>query len=251
MKTILKYGTLLLLITHSWLSGAQEFSITNVELAGDKLVIFYDLIDTVKNRHYTVHVYSSMDSYLNPLEKISGDAGLEVAPGKHKKITWNIAEELAPDFEGKVGLEVRGRLYVPFVRFTGFEDYGIRKRGVPFVITWSGGTRLNVLNFDLYQEDTKIWTQPSVANTGNFEMTIPTSVKPGRGYLFRISDTKNKDQVVFTSEFAIKRKIPLGLKAIPLLAAGAAAFYIISGSGDDESFRIPNAPCPGNTDDCN
>ena len=163
MKAILKYGLLLLLMTLSWISSAQEFAITSVELAGDKMLVFYNLIDTVKNRHYTIHVYSSIDRYLNPLGKISGDVGLEVAPGKNKKITWNISEEFGADFSGKVGVEVRGRLYVPFVRFTGFEDYGVLKRGAPFVITWSGGTRQNVLNFDLYRNETKICasTRPS------------------------------------------------------------------------------------------
>ncbi len=249
MRRIGTYLTLALLIMQSRICSAQEFSISYVELAADKLVVYYDLVDTVKERHYTIHVYSSLDNYLNPLEKVSGDAGLEVAPGLNKRITWNIGEEMGADFVGKVGLEVRGRLYVPFVRLTGFEDYGMHKRGKPFVITWSGGTRQNVLNFDLYQNETKIWTQPSVANTGNFEMTIPTSVKPGKVYRFRISDTKNKDEVVYTSDFDIKRKIPLAAKFIPIVAVGTAIYLLIPEDG--KTFSIPDAPYPDGTEDCN
>ena len=242
-------NTLFLMLLAGMAARAQEFSITRVELAGDELVIFYDLVDTVVNRHYTVHVYSSIDSYLNPLEKINGDAGLEVAPGKNKRIEWNIAEELGSDFEGKVGIEVRGRLYVPFVRFTGFDDYKVRKRGVPFVITWSGGTRQNVLNFDLYKGDTRVWTQANIANAGHYEMEIPTSVKPGKGYRFRISDTKNKDEVVYTGEFVIKRKIPLGLKALSVLAVGGGVYFLFSPGPTNTGLIDPL--CPEGDNSCN
>src|SRR5688572_26877076 len=158
---------------------AQEFTLRKLELAGDKLVVHYDLIDTVRNRHYTVNVYSSKDNFLHPLQKVSGDAGLEVVPGKNRKIVWAAKEELGHDFDGKVGLEVRGRLYIPFVRFKGFEDYRVVKRGKPYILSWTGGTRQNILNFELYKGDHKVWAQPPVANTGSHELIIPTSVRPG------------------------------------------------------------------------
>lgn len=231
---------------------AQEFNITRFELAGDKLLVFYDLIDTVKNRNYTVNVYSSKDNFLNPIQKLSGDAGLEVTPGRNKKITWNAKEELGADFVGKIAIEIRGRLYVPFVRFGGFEDYKVRKRGVPFTITWTGGTRQNVLNFDLYKGDSKVWTQAGVGNTGNYELTIPTHVKAGSGYRFKISDSKNKEDVVFTGEFAIKPRIPLVVKAIPIAALAGGAYLLLSGDkpvvGNE---NLVNAPCPGGGDECN
>jgi Ser-Thr-rich glycosyl-phosphatidyl-inositol-anchored membrane family len=245
----------LLLMAVSGYVRAQEFSIKRFELAGDKLIVFYDLIDTVKNRHYTVTVFSSRDNFLNPIQRVNGDVGLEVAPGLQKKIVWNVKEELGKDFAGGVGVEIRGRLYVPFVRFGGFEDFKVRKRGVPFTITWTGGTRQNVLNFDLYNGDTKIWTQAGVGNTGHYELTIPTDVKPGQGYRFKVSDTKNKDEVVYTETFAIKRKVPLAFKVVPVLAvAGAAAFLFKGGSGPatpSEPEALINAPCPDGTNNCN
>lgn len=210
---------------------AQEFEIKRYELAGDNIIIFYDLIDTVKNRSYTINIYASKDNYLNPLAKISGHAGLEVKPGKNKKLIWNAKEELGTAFAGKVALEIRGRVYVPFVRFVSFEDIESRRRGVPFVVTWNGGTRQNILNFDLYQGNKKVWTQANVANNGNYEFEIPTSVKPGKDFRFKISDSKNKDEIVYTPTFALKRKIPLALKAVPLFALVAVGVIASLNSG--------------------
>lgn len=68
MKAFLTFA----LISMVQIVCAQEFSITRVELAGDKLLIYYDLIDTVKERFYKVHVYSSKDNYLNPIKNVSG-----------------------------------------------------------------------------------------------------------------------------------------------------------------------------------
>ncbi|HEY5823498.1 MAG TPA: GPI anchored serine-threonine rich family protein [Cyclobacteriaceae bacterium] len=242
----------LLISTASMSLKAQEFIITRFELAGDKLLVYYDLIDTVKNRHYTVRVYSSKDNFLNPVQKLSGDAGLEVAPGKNKKITWNAKEELGAEFAGRIAIEIRGRLYVPFVRFGSFEDYKVMKRGVPFTITWTGGTRQNVLNFDLYNKsNTKVWTQAGVGNTGNYEITIPTNVKPGKGYRFRISDSKNKDDIVYTGEFAVKRRVPLLVKIIPVVALAGVGYVIFSGKDDPAGTEdIVNPPCPGG-ENCN
>lgn len=250
MKKIL---ILSLLLSATDFSSAQEFTMKWVELAGDKLLIYYDLIDSVKDRRYTINLYSSLDNYINPLQKLSGDRGLEVKPGTNKKIIWNAKEELGAAFDGKVGLEIRGRLYIPFVRFTGFEDYKVRKRGVPFAITWSGGRPQNVLNFDLYnKEGTLVWTEPGVGNTGNTEITIPTSVKPGSGYSFRISDAKNRDEVVNTGGFEIKRKIPLLLKAVAVAGIGGIIYLLSTKDGGSSGpEEIVPAPCPDGTNNCN
>jgi hypothetical protein len=235
-----------LLLTISGLTlHAQEFSMKTVELAGEKLILHYDLSDSVKNRFYTITLYSSKDNFLNPLEKVTGDIGIEVKPGANNKIIWSAKDELGASFQGGVSLEIRGKVYIPFVRLTGFEDYKSVKRGKPIVVTWSGGTRQNILNFELYKGDEKIWVQPSVANTGNYELKIPTNVKPGHGYRFRISDSKNKDEVVFTTPFTIKRKVPLGLKVLPVAAVGTVIYLLLGKSADN---AIPDPLTPSDKD---
>jgi hypothetical protein len=205
---------------------AQEFAIRKIELGTEQLIVHYDLIDTVANHTYSIYAYSSRDNFLSPLEKVVGDVGLEVRPGLNRKLIWNAKDELGQQFAGDVELEIRGRLYVPFIRFEGFKEVEVRKRNVPFLVKWSGGTRQNILNFQLYQGDKLRHTFPNVPNSSEYRLTIPTSVRPGKDYYFKITDTKNKDQVVLTTTFLIRRRYPLALKAFPLaLAAGAVAFF--------------------------
>jgi len=241
----MKTFTVLILIGSSFLVKAQEFSIKKVELTSEAVILHYDLIDTVRARTYTVNLYSSKDSYLAPLQKVKGDAGLEVRPGVNKKIVWNSKEELGTTFRGDIELEVRGRAYIPFIKFDGFQDEQVIKRGKPKTMIWSGGTRQNILNFSLYKGDEYIDVIPNVANSGNYDMIIPTSVKPGNGYYFLVSDSKNKDQVMKTNTFKVKRKVPLGLKALPLVAIGAAIPFLGGSSGPGE-LDMPNDP-PGSS----
>lgn len=233
---------LVLMLLASVNGAAQEFAIRQVETFGEKLVVHYDLIDTAKDHTYSVYVYSSRDNFLNPLEQISGDAGLEVRPGKNRKITWNAKGELGPTFAGEVELEIRGRLYIPFIRFEGFSNVEVRKRGVPFLVKWSGGTRQNILNFQLYQGKKLAHTFPNAPNDAEHRLTIPASVKPGKGYYFRISDTKNKDQVVITPEFEIRRRYPLALKALPVLLIGGVVYLLLPDAGPDPIDGPPAAP---------
>jgi hypothetical protein len=224
---------------------AQEFAIKKVEIATDKVFIFYDLVDTVSSRTYTVNLYSSRDSYVSPLQKVQGDLGLEVKPGRNRKITWNAKEELGAEFEGKVGLEVRGKLYIPFIRFQGFKDHVVRKRGVPFDIVWSGGRASSLINFELLKDD-KLVTVPQnnvAATVGKATIRIPKNVKPGYNYRFRIVDSKNKDDVVYTDAFRVKRKIPLALQILPVLAVGYAAYAITNkSSGGPPEIADPITP---------
>lgn len=215
------------LFARTYQASAQEFSIKQIEVGGDLLTLHYDLIDTVKDHTYSIYVYSSKDNFLSPLQKIAGDAGLEVRPGLNRKVVWSAKEELGTDFKGEIELEVRGRLYIPFIRFEGFRDVEQRKRGVPFLVKWSGGTRQNILNFQLYLSDKLKHTFPNAPNNSEHKITIPVSVKPGKGYYFKISDTKNKDQVVNTPTFEIKRRYPLALKMLPILAVGGAIYFLL------------------------
>lgn len=220
---------------------AQTFTIDRFERAGDDLIIHYNLADTIKNRVYTINLYASTDNYINPLTKVEGDLGLEVKPGGNRKIIWHAKEELGAAFKGSVALEVRGKLYVPFVRLSAFEDFRKFKRKKDYKITWTGGRDNQVLNFDLYKGDKKITTYPNIANVGNYNLRFE-GVRPGRNYKLKITDTKNKDDVVISEPFKIKRKTPLLLKAIPILGLGFALVQLTPITIND----IVDPPTPDN-----
>ena len=131
--------------------SGQKFAIKRIELAGPAIHVYYDLLDSTAKKTYTITLYSSKDNFISPMQKVSGDLGLEVRPGQNKKITWNAREELGADFEGKVAIEVRGRVYVPFIKLDQMTK--VMKRMKTYEITWTGGTQQNILNFELYRNE--------------------------------------------------------------------------------------------------
>lgn len=234
---------LVTLLCCSLTAYSQRFLIDKIEHAGDNIVLYYQLIDSISNRSYTINVYSSLDNYINPLTKVTGDLGLEIKPGGNRKITWLAKEELGPDFTGEVSLEVRGKIYIPFVKLDGFDDYKKFKLKKNYKITWTGGRENQVMNFDLYRGDKKITTFPNIANVGQYNLKFE-NVKPGGKYSFRISDIRNKDDVVVTEPFKIKRKVPLLVKLLPILAAGYLA-TTLAGSSEDNTIPEPVKPTGG------
>jgi hypothetical protein len=216
--------TLILVAFWQFVAG-QEFKINLVEITAEGIALHYDLVDTTRNRFYTIHVFSSKDDFLNPLTKVKGDVGLEVRPGTGKKILWD-NKELGATFRGNVELEVRGRVYVPFVHFTNLKDFKAFKRTKPTTLIWTGGTRQNILNFNLYKGDELVTVVSNVANSGSYDMVIPRSVKPGNSYYFIVSDSKNKDQMMKTSEFAVKPRVSLLFKILPVAVAGGLIYAL-------------------------
>lgn len=237
MKKLLVISFIILVASRS---SGQTFTINRVEVSGDFVNLYYELTDALEGRTYTVTMFSSHDNFISALQKVKGDVGLEVRPGANKKISWNAKEELGADFAGKVGLEIRGRVYIPFIRMDGLNKTFKRLR--PTELTWSGGTQQNILNFDLYKGEDKITSFPNLANVGHYTMTIPSTVKPGKDYRFKITDTRNKDQVVYTQPFAVKRKVPLLLKAIPIVLIGTAGYLAASGNSGPKNIADPPTP---------
>lgn len=224
---------------------SQDIIIRRIELEADKVSLFYDLKDTTRGRFYTLNLYSSRDNFINPLTKATGDLGLEVVPGSNRKIEVNAKEEFGATFEGKVAFELRAKVYIPFIRLEGFNDYKKFKRGKPYEIHWSGGRPQNVLNFELYKGDSKVHTFSNIANGGKYVMIFPPDTKPGDNYRFKISDTKNKDEIVNTKEFSVKPKIPLALKLVPFVAVSAGLYFILKPK-DKCPDCLPEFPLPEN-----
>lgn len=242
MKT---YVVLLVFLLSAAAASAQRFDIKGVELEGEHLNIYYDLTDENMSNTYTISLFSSRDNFISALTKVSGDQGLEVHPGVNKKIVWNAREELGSDFEGKVSLEVRGRIYIPFIKLDELQK--TFKRGKPTHVSWSGGSSQAVLNFELYRGEEKIESYPSVPNVKQYDFTVSSSVKPGDDYYFRISDSKNKDDVVLSPKFAVKRKVPLVFKVVGVVAVGGLIYAVTSGSSES-SKDIPAPLSPETID---
>lgn len=208
-------------------SKSQTIKVTNIGYEQNKVVITYQLQDSVVGRYYTVGVYTSEDDYTNPLKHVEGDVGLEIKPGKERKIYWDAKLEQGAFYEGKMAFELRGKEFMPFISMGGFEEVKTIKRGREYNITWTGGGAHNILNFDLYDEEKKVLTFPNIANAGHYKLILPKWVKPGNNYKFKISDTKNSEEVIYTEVFKVRRKIPLVYTVLAGIGVGGAAAAII------------------------
>jgi hypothetical protein len=79
----------------------------------------------------------------------------------------------------------------------------------------------------MYKGTEKTLSLLNIANVGHYTLTLPMSVRPGKGYQFEISDTRNKDEVVLSNTFSVKRRIPLVAKVVPAVIIGAGIFFLV------------------------
>jgi hypothetical protein len=137
MKMKYTFIAFLLLLTVQ-ASNAQNFVIQRIVHSSDDISVYYDLFDDNKNQKYFIQVFSSTNNYSSPLQKVTGDVGIDVKPGISQRIVWNIKEELGKDFVGDIQLEIRGKVYVPFMVMANIGANHIFKRAKPTELFWTG-----------------------------------------------------------------------------------------------------------------
>lgn len=204
---------------------AQTVMIKKVELAGENIIVHYELEDATPNREYLLHLYSSFNSFSTPMTKVTGDVGQEIQPGVNKKMIWNVRSELG-GYKGKLSLEIRGRAYTPFVKLQNFETQKAYKRGKRYNITWkAGGT--NPIHLELFHGDKRIQGEMNHPNNGVYTLSIPPKTKPGKDYRLRISDSKNSDEIVYTPYFKIAPKVsPIIKYGVTAVVVGGVVYFL-------------------------
>lgn len=220
---------------------AQKASIKKVELAGEKVIVYYDLEDSNPANEYQIHLYASQSNFTTALTKVTGDVGNEIKPGFDKKIEWKLRDEIGP-YKGRLALEIRGRMFMAVARFNGISAGDKFKRGKSHLINWRPGNG-NPINIELLKDGSPVTSQLNQPNNGASNLFIPLQSQVGDGYTIRITDTKNTSDFVVSEPFTVQRKIPLGLKALPVVAVGAAVLFL-GGGGEKGSSEIPDPPHP-------
>ena len=232
---------LVLLLLSGTMIYAQNVAVKKVELAGDKIIVYYDLEDSNQNNDYQIFLYSSQNNFATALSHVTGDVGNEVKPGANRKITWNIKEELGP-YKGKLALEVRGKVYAPFVKLQGFEIHKKYKRGKSYTISWKANSPTPI-HIELYKGSQKLSGETNHPNNGLYSISFSTKSKPGKDYRLKFTDSRNSDEIVYTPYFQVSPKIPLLLKVAPIVIAGALAPMLFkekpTDDPDDEVGLIP------------
>lgn len=234
---------------------AQTVSIKKVELAGEKIIVQYDLEDSNPNNEYQIQLYSSQSNFSTALTRVKGDVGNEIKPGSNKKIEWSIREELGP-YKGKLSLEIRGRMFISVAKINNISEGEKFKRGKSHTVTWKPGNN-NTVTIQLLKGDQPVSTQNNQSNNGSYTFFIPTHTAIGKDYSIRITDTSDGQNFTTSQPFSVTRKIPLLLKVVPILAVGGAAVFFLGsddgggggGGGDtggaDTEIKLPDFPGGG------
>ena len=226
MKMKLPWLTFIILwLGHS--ATAQQFIIKRIEQTPESIMIHYDLINTPRIQPYLVQVFSSRDNFLNPLTHVSGDVGIDVQPGINHKITWNVKEELGDAFKGDIQLEIKGKVYVPFISVSAIGKKGIVKRAGGTEITWSGDTNKNILTFSLFRNSEMVTVIPNIPNIGKSKIPLPLKIEPGGGYYFVITETGDPEHIVKTEEFMVKKRYSTIVKIAPVAIVAAVVVLLI------------------------
>ncbi|HEX8041129.1 MAG TPA: hypothetical protein VF490_18385 [Chryseosolibacter sp.] len=234
------------LLVAATLAHAQRASIKKVELAGEKIIVYYDLEDSNPANEYQINLYASQSNFATALTKVKGDVGNEVKAGPNKKIEWNIREELSP-YKGKLSLEIRGKMFVPVAKINSISEGDKFKRGKNHLLTWKPGNS-NPINIELLKNGTPVSSQVNQPNNGSYSLFIPASAVLGKDYTLRITDTKDGENVTVSHPFAVTRKVPLLLKVVPILAVGGAVAVLAGGGGGGGDNGGPTSnliPLPG------
>ncbi len=224
---------------------AQTVTIKKVELAGENIIVHYELDDSNPNNEYLINIYSSKDNYFAPLTKVSGDVGMEVKPGINKKITWKIRDEYG-NYKGKIALEIRGKVYVPFAKLQGFDAKKTYKKGSTVNLKWKASGS-NPINIELYKGGERVLSELNVPNNGSHALFIPKHVKNGKDYRLKISDTKNTEELFYTDYFKVAPKIPMIAKVGAGLAVVAVVVVVVTkgGGGGEKKTGSSEIDLPG------
>lgn len=230
----------------------QKVTISKVDLAGEKIIVYFALEDANANHEYLLNIYSSNDNFTEPLKNVTGDIGPEVKPGADKKVVWSIGQEYG-GFKGRIALEIRGKVYTPFVKLQDFSTKKSYKRGKTYNITWKAGSN-NPIHIELYKGNLRMDGAMNQPNNGIYTLNIPPKSKSGGDYRLKISDARNNDEVIFTPYFKVAPKIPMAAKIAGglLIVGGGVAAVGLSGGGEGGGTtgggKIPNPPIPPDGD---
>ena len=241
-------GIIGLLITVNGFS--QTVAIKKIELAGQNIIVHYDLDDSNPNNEFQINLYASKDKFSAPLVKVKGDVGPDVKPGIGKKIEWNINEEFA-GYKGKISLEIRGKVFVPFVKLRDFDTKKKYKRGKSYNVAWRPGNT-NPIHIELYKGSQRVAGELNHPNNGMYTLSIGSKVSKGKDYRLKITDSKHPDEIIYSDYFTVAPKIPLLVKVIPALAVAGGLGVVLSsmggGGGDnggpvtDTTIDVPPFP---------
>ncbi len=230
-------GLLLLALSLPLLSFSQKLENQKAIVQGDKIIVTYDLSLGFPGDKFDVSLYGSHNNFSSPLQRVNGDVGRGLTPGKGKTIEVDARNEIG-NYKGELSFEVRAEV---IAAFTLTSAVGALKRGKSMSLAWRGGTKNQDVKIELIRGGVSQGAVGSATNNGSYQWTVPPNQKTGSDYQLHLVNGKEEFK---TESFSIKHKVPTLLKVIPFIVVAAVVGLAggsksASGTAKDNSLPMP------------
>jgi hypothetical protein len=187
---------------------SQKVENVKTLIDGERVVITYDLIDTLPGDTLFISIYPS-DPYIElPLQGLAGDVGKVFGGGKGKNIVWSAKDQIL-NSKNPISFDVRAELVYRFVLLTKVKDTRRSKR---IVLKWNAWPDRSI-NIQLVKDNTVQFSIANSVSKGEYSWKVPSGQDIGSFYQLRFA---NGNQILLTNEFKIKHRIPTAVKLLPL-----------------------------------
>ncbi|MBS1541928.1 MAG: hypothetical protein JSS73_14850 [Bacteroidetes bacterium] len=231
---------------------------------GKKVTLTYDLLHSDTSKRFYVQVFSSTDDFTQPLDHVTGAVGANIKPGLSRQIFWDVLKSLPPDFDKDIVYRIKISLNpLPIkkveppagqkeIAIPAATQLGTKKtfmlispafcrRGKKYNIQWQGAAPTDQLVFELTDA---LHTQKIIGQSTGKEnwwtWLVPADIKTGNYTLRATANGKSAEAV--TLPLHIRRKTPLIVKALPVLAAGVVVVLITGKKTGDTTLPGPVNP---------
>jgi len=118
------------------------------------------------------------------------------------------------------------------------------KRGNAIQVRWTGGNPDDEYALDLFDGRFHYRHVGELKNSGTYPWIIPTDVKPGKEYKFKLTNTEDFGEYAFSNTFIIKRRVPVAVWIVPgaLVVGGAVYFLFFHGEEEEPDLPAPIEP---------
>jgi hypothetical protein len=230
---------LLFMSAASYQAGAQIVSGVQATIVGTSIKINYSVSSTRPNQKYRVRLFSSLDQFTAPLtEGVTGDLGDDISLSASNSIT--IADPISTlgPIAGDVSFKVRADLIYNPVTINKPISFFAAKRGKNVEVRWEGGLKNEIISFNLYRNLNLV--QEDLHTTNNYGSTfikIPKKLELGEGYSMQM-EVPSLDAPLDLPDFQVKRKQPIAVRVITLVAVLVAAYIVWAAAVDGGGLLV-------------
>lgn len=232
---------ILLLILFFYQSAvSQKVERAAIQQVGDDLIFSFDLMpkESIKER-YTISLLALYESDTVILKLKEGSL-TEVGSGKGLQFVVSGRDHLG-DIKGHVDFNVHAKMTYSPIRILSPAEGQSVKIGKDFMINWQGGVIADDYNISLYQSDSLILELIPKTKGNDFTWQVPQQIKRSDNYQIHLTSNNHPNQPEISSEFKIRKNLPIAVKILPLAVLGGVTAYLLS-TTPDEVTVVPDPP---------